>query len=166
MSSDKNQLGRRDFIRAATAIIGGFIGTVTAAPAIAYMIAPALRGNEDDAWIDLGALADYPLNTPQLFEFTRTKVNGWERTGIGYGVFVVRQDEKSARVFSNICTHLGCHVSWHPDVQHYISPCHDGHFDLLGGNISGPPPRPLDEFATKIEDGNLFIRLPPFRRIS
>lgn len=57
-----------------------------------------------------------------------------------------------------------CRVSWHPNIQNYVSPCHDGHFDIMGKNISGPPPRPLDEFITKIEDGNLFIQLPPFRR--
>jgi len=99
-----------------------------------------------------------------LFEFTRTKVNDWERTGLSYGMFVLRQTEKDVRVFSDICTHLACRVSWHSDVQHYISPCHDGHFDISGDNISGPPPRPLDEFITKIENGNLFITLPPFKR--
>jgi hypothetical protein len=34
----------------------------------------------------------------------------------------------------------------------------------MGKNISGPPPRPLDEFATRIENGNLFVALPPFKR--
>jgi Rieske Fe-S protein len=83
---------------------------------------------------------------------------------MSYGVFVVRQAGENVRVFSNICTHLACRVSWQPDVQHYISPCHDGHFDILGNNISGPPPRPLDEFVTKIEADNLWIQLPAFKR--
>jgi menaquinol-cytochrome c reductase iron-sulfur subunit len=167
LSNPKDKdLSRRDFIKATAVFVGGSIGAVIGIPAIAYLISPSLRKNEEDAWIDLGALEGYPIGMPQLFEFTRTKVNGWERTAMGYGVFVVRPDEKSVRVFSNICTHLGCHVSWHPDVQHYISPCHDGHFDVLGGNISGPPPRPLDEFNTRIEEGNLFIQLPAFKRAS
>ena len=157
---------RRDFIKITTTIIGGFIGSVIVLPAIDYLISPALRTNQEDAWIDLGTLADYPLNTPKLFEFSRTKINGWERTVMTYGVFVVRRDEKNVRVFSNICTHLSCHISWHPDIQNYVSPCHDGHFDILGKVVSGPPPRPLDEFRTKIEEGSLFIQLPPFRRTS
>jgi len=114
--------------------------------------------------VDLGPLDKYPLGIPALFEFTRTKVNGWERTGLSYGVFVLRKNESEVRVFSDICTHLGCRVSWHPDQEHYISPCHDGHFDIAGNNVSGPPPRPLDEFVTKIEDGNLYIQLPAFKR--
>ena len=167
MSEPKSQdLSRRDFIKATTGIIGGLIGAFIGIPAIAYLIGPATQKDDRAAWIDLGELAAYPLNLPSLFQFTRTKVNGWERTGMSYGVFVVRQTDTDVRVFSNICTHLGCHVNWHPDVQHYISPCHDGHFDILGKNISGPPPRPLDEFQTKVEDGRLFIQLPPFKRYS
>ena len=69
-------------------------------------------------------------------------------------------------MLSNVCTHLGCRVTWHPDIQHFVSPCHDGHFDLTGKNISGPPPRPLDEFVTKIENGKLFIQLPAYKRES
>jgi len=162
--SNKDQLTRRDFIKTAVAFIGGLIGLTVGIPTLAYLLTPSLRKNEEDAWINLGALDEYSLGIPRLFQFTRTKVNGWERTGVSYGVFVVRQDEKNVRVFSNICTHLGCHVNWHPEVQNYISPCHDGHFDILGNNISGPPPRPLDEFVTKIENGSLFVLLPPFKR--
>lgn len=159
-------LSRRDFIKATTGIVGSLIGAAMGIPAIATLISPALEKNQASAWIDLGKLDQYPIGIPRLFQFTRTKVNGWERTGMSYGVFVVRPDEKTVRVFSNICTHLGCHVNWHPNLQHYVSPCHDGHFDILGKNVSGPPPRPLDEFTTKIEAGNLFIQLPAFKRFS
>lgn len=162
--SSKNQLGRRDFIKATVATIGGLIGALIGIPSIVYLLSPSLRAEEDTDSINLGPLKNYPVGIPTRFDFTLTKVNGWERTAVNYGLFVVRKSESEVRVFSDICTHLGCRVSWHPDVQHYISPCHDGHFDILGKNISGPPPRPLDEFITRIEDGNLFVQLPPFKR--
>jgi Rieske Fe-S protein len=166
--SDERSAGvsRRDFIKSTSLLIGSFIGAVIAAPSIAFLISPVLAKKQDDAWVDLGPLDRYPLGQPTLFEFTRTQVNGWERTGVSYGAFVVRMEEANARVFSNICTHLACHVNWHPEVQHYISPCHDGHFDRLGRNISGPPPRPLDEFVTRIKDGSLHIQLPALQRDS
>ena len=160
----KQNISRRDFIKATTAFISGLIGVGIGFPTIAYLLSPSLRKTEDESVIDLGPLDEYPPGIPTLFEFTRTKVNGWERTGMSYGVFVLRQTEKDVRVFSDICTHLACRVSWHPDQKHYISPCHDGHFDISGNNISGPPPRPLDEFVTKIEAGNLYIQLPAFKR--
>ncbi len=149
---------RRDFIKATAAAIGGLIGAVIALPSIAYLLLPALKAQKDTAVIDMGPLKNYPVgNTPTRFEFTRTQVNGWERTATNYGLYVVRRNESEVRVFSDIWTHLGCRVSWHPDQQHYISPCHNGHFDLMGKNISGPPPRPLGEFVTKIENGNLLV---------
>ena len=164
-ASNKNQLSRRDFIKATVTAIGGVIGALVGIPSVAYLLSPAYQASaEDDAQIPLGALENYPIGIPTRFDFTRTQVNGWERTAVSYGLYVVRKNESEARVFSDICTHLGCRVTWHPDIEHYISPCHDGHFDILGKNISGPPPRPLDEFVTKIENGNLFVALLPFRR--
>ena len=162
--SQAQEVSRRDFVKATAMLVGGLIGTLVALPSVAYLLSPALAKKDADAWIDLGNMDQYPIGLPTLFQFTRTQVNGWEHTGMSYGVFVVRQDNASARVFSNICTHLGCHVNWHPDLQHYVSPCHDGHFDILGRNISGPPPRPLDEFTTRIQAGKLYIQLPAFKR--
>jgi Rieske Fe-S protein len=114
--------------------------------------------------MNLGPLTDYPVGVPTRFETTITKVNGWERTGTLYGLYVYRKNENEVRVFSDICTHLGCRVSWHADQAHYISPCHNGHFDIVGNVVSGPPPRPLDEYITKVETGNLYAQLPSFKR--
>jgi quinol---cytochrome c reductase iron-sulfur subunit, bacillus type len=164
--SDPNQVSRRDFIKVTAAIVGGFIGALIGIPSIAYLLSPATKSVKNDAVIALGPLENYPIGVPARFDFTLTKVNGWERTAINYGLYIVRKNDREVRVFSDICTHLACRVSWHPDFQHYISPCHNGHFDIMGKNISGPPPRPLDEFKTRIEDGNLFAQLPAFKRYS
>lgn len=162
--SDKHQLSRREFIKGTAGAVGGLIGALIGIPSVAYLFSPGLQTRKDSDTIDLGPLENYPIGVPTRFNFTRTKVNGWERTSVNYGLFVLRKREGEVRVFSDICTHLGCRVNWRPDVQHYISPCHDGHFDIMGKNVSGPPPRPLDEFNTRIENGNLFVTLPPFKR--
>ena len=160
------EITRREFIKGTVTAIGGLIGAVIAIPSIVYLLSPALQAKEDTDLIELGSLENYPIGLPTRFETTRTKVNGWERTAINYGLFVVRKSDSEVRVFSDICTHLGCRVSWHADQKNYISPCHDGHFDIVGNVVSGPPPRPLDEYITKIENGNLFVQLPPFKRVS
>jgi Rieske Fe-S protein len=159
-----NDLNRRDFIKASLAAIGGVIGAVIGIPSIGYLLSPALQAKEDTDSLSLGPLTNYPIGVPTRFEFTRTKVNGWERTSTNYGLFVLRKSESEVRVFSDICTHLACRVNWHPDIQNYVSPCHDGHFDIEGNVVSGPPPRPLDEYVTRIEGGNLIVQLPAFRR--
>jgi menaquinol-cytochrome c reductase iron-sulfur subunit len=161
-----NDLSRRDFIKGTVAMIGGLIGAVIGLPSIAYLLSPGLKAEEDTDTIDLGPLENYPIGIPTRLETTRTKINGWERTATNYGLFVVRRSETEVWVFSDICTHLGCRVTWHTDQEHYISPCHDGHFDIVGNVVSGPPPRPLDEYVTKVENGNLFAQLPPVKRSS
>lgn len=162
--SSPNQVSRRDFIKVTVAAIGSIIGAVIAIPSIVYLFSPALEKKDDTGTIDLGPLENYPIGTPARFETTITKVNGWERTGTLYGLYVYRKNESEVRVFSDICTLLGCRVSWHAGQEHYISPCHNGHFDIVGNVVSGPPPRPLDEYVVKIENGSLYAQFPPFKR--
>ena len=157
-------ISRRDFIKVTAAWVGGWVSITMGLPAIAYLLSPSLRRMEDRSSIDLGPLENYPIGIPTRFEFTQTKVNGWERTATSHGMYVVRTNETEVRVFSDICTHLGCRVNWHSDQGHYISPCHYGHFDMLGNVVSGPPPRPLDEYITKIQNGTLLITVPAFKR--
>jgi menaquinol-cytochrome c reductase iron-sulfur subunit len=163
--SHKPSLSRRDFIKAATAFVVSLMGAGIGLPSLAYLLSPSLRKTEDNSIIDLGPLEKYPVGIPTRFDFTRTKVNGWERTSVQYGAYVFRTRYGGVRVFSDICTHLGCRITWQPGIQNYVSPCHDGHFGILGNVVGGPPPRPLDEFITKTENGNLFLTLPPFKRM-
>jgi menaquinol-cytochrome c reductase iron-sulfur subunit len=159
-----NHISRRGFILGVTVAVGTFIGAVVGLPVIDYLISPALRKPENETWIPLGEFGKIPIGIPTFFSFIRKQVNGWENTVTSYGVFAVRKDTSNIIALSNICTHLGCHVSWHPDIQEYVSPCHNGHFDINGKVTSGPPPRPLDEFKTKVEGGQLFVLYPPYRR--
>jgi Rieske Fe-S protein len=152
-------LDRRQFVTLVTAVMGTLMGTVVGLPAIAYLISPALKSQKSETWIPLGLLEKYPLGEPSLFSFTRSRVNGWEKTGNSYAVYVLHKSPSEVVVFSNICTHLSCRVSWKADLKEYVCPCHDGHFDINGNRTSGPPPRPLDTYQTKIEAGNLFIFL-------
>ncbi len=158
-SSNTSDINRRGFVKIVTTFLSTVITAVIGLPGIAYLISPATRTQKEEAWIPLGPLGNYPVGKPTPFSFTRSTVNGWEKTVLSYGVFVLRKDENQVKVFSNICTHLGCRVSWHPDIQEYVSPCHDGHFDIDGNVTKGPPPRPLDQYETKVENGNLFIHL-------
>ena len=152
-----HHISRRDFITLTTAAVGTFIGMVVGLPAIAYLIDPALKTGTTDTWIPLGKLDSFEVGKPILSTFTRSKVNGWEKSVNSYGVFVLRKSQTEVTVYSNVCTHLSCRVNWHDDKKQYVCPCHDGRFGIDGQVVSGPPPRPLDVFATKVENGTLSI---------
>lgn len=155
--AEPNKLDRRDFVKVVVAGIGTIMGACIALPAIGYILSPALAVQKREDWIPLGPLDSYPIGVPTLFSFTRTTVNGWERTVNSYGVYVIRYDESNYEVLSNMCTHLSCRVTWSEDIQEYLCPCHDGHFAIDGAVISGPPPAPLYEYETRVEDGVLSI---------
>jgi len=152
-----DHISRREFILGVTAAVGAFITAVVGLPALDYLIAPALTSSSTDTWIPLGKLADFEVGKPTLATFTRTKVNGWEKTVNSYGVFVLRKSQTESVVYSNVCTHLGCRVNWKAEMNQFICPCHDGHFSLDGRVVSGPPPRPLDMYTTKVDNGILSI---------
>lgn len=155
--SESNELDRRSFVKIVLAFAGSLMTAIIGLPAIGYLISPATKAKEADAWIPLGPLDKVPVGTPTLFTFTRTTVNGWERSVNSYGAYVVRYTPDQYKVFSNICTHLSCRVNWKADLQEYVCPCHDGHFDEQGKVVAGPPPKPLVEYETKVENGTLFI---------
>jgi len=63
------------------------------------------------------------------------------------------------RAFSAVCTHLGCTVQYRPDLQHIWCACHNGHYDLFGRNISGPPPRPLPRYDVTVRENEVFVSI-------
>ncbi|MEJ2552244.1 MAG: ubiquinol-cytochrome c reductase iron-sulfur subunit [Anaerolineales bacterium] len=153
-------ISRRSFVTGVVSILGGIIAAIVGLPAIGYLISPALKRESADEWVPLGLVEDLPEGEPTLFSFTRTKQVGWERTANSYGVYVMRMANGELDVFSNVCTHLSCRVSWKDDVQEYVCPCHDGRFAKDGAVVSGPPPRPLDRYEYRMEeDGRLSIHL-------
>ena len=137
-----HNISRRDFVKLATAAVGTFIVAAVGLPGIDFLIDPALKAGSKDAWIPLGKLEAFEIGKPTLATFTRSTVNGWEKTVLSYGVFVLRKSDTDILVLSNKCTHLGCHVNWNADKNEYICPCHDAQFGLNGEVLGGPPPRP------------------------
>ncbi len=150
-------MSRHEFVALVTAATGTVMGVLVGLPAIGYLITPALTKVSADVWIPVGSTDNYPVGVPTLFNFNRTITNGWEQTVNSYGVYIVKHEDGSILALSNKCTHLSCRVNWKSDNTAYICPCHDAWFDINGGIIKGPQPRPLDQYGTKVENNTLYI---------
>ena len=72
--------------------------------------------------------------------------------------YIITDQGRDFIAFSNICTHLGCRVRWINDQEQFFCPCHNAVFDQNGEVESGPPPRALDRFEVKVEDGQVYIK--------
>ncbi|HLA97062.1 MAG TPA: ubiquinol-cytochrome c reductase iron-sulfur subunit [Anaerolineales bacterium] len=155
--ADNKGLTRRDTLKIATWTIGGLISSALGLPAVAYIIGPALKPSDDQGWIKLGPTTKVEFGVPTLFKAKITRQTGWISSEEQVGVFVLTEDGRDYIAMSNICTHLGCRVRWIQDKERFLSPCHNGIFDKRGMVISGPPPRPLDRYEIKIENGQVHI---------
>jgi menaquinol-cytochrome c reductase iron-sulfur subunit len=156
-TSSNGKMGRRDFMKAAILGIGGLIGAAVGVPAIGYIVGPALKRTAE-AWVRLGSIAKIELNDPTLFKTTVETQTGWINTQEEVSAYVVTENGNEFVAISNICTHLGCRVRWIAEQGSFFCPCHNGVFAKDGTVISGPPPRPLDRYETKVEDGILYIK--------
>jgi len=72
-------------------------------------------------------------------------------------VIVIKTSAGDIRAFSATCTHLACIVQYRDDLEHIWCACHDGHFNLRGKNIAGPPPRPLEPFEVNIRGNEIIV---------
>ena len=150
---------RRRFLKRATLGIGAAIGLGWAVPGVAYVLSPAKKKRGQTEWIALGAAEKVQVGTPSLFKARITKTSGWVSSEEEVAVYVVTNDGREFRGFSNICTHLGCRVRWVTEQEGFFCPCHNAVFGPDGEVVDGPPPRALEEFAVKVENGQILVAL-------
>lgn len=67
--------------------------------------------------------------------------------------YLARLDDGGFLALDRTCTHLGCTVPWDAERGCFACPCHASSFDIRGGVIAPPAPRPLDLYPVRIENG-------------
>src|ERR1019366_3203195 len=70
---------------------------------------------------------------------------------------LVRVSESEWKAFSAVCTHLNCTVQYQESSRQIWCACHNGTYDLTGRVVSGPPPKPLEEFVVRVRGDELVI---------
>ncbi len=150
---------RRKFLSGIIGVVAGTVATVVGIPAIGYLVSPGLKKQNEDQWITLGPMSGLTPNVPKGYPYSTRSKDGWVESTQSGVAYAVTHDGETVRVFSNVCTHLSCRVTWQEEKNGFFCPCHDGLFDVDGLVVAGPPPRPLDQFQSKIENGQIMILL-------
>jgi cytochrome b6-f complex iron-sulfur subunit len=70
---------------------------------------------------------------------------------------LVRLASGEYRSMSAVCTHLGCTVQYRPESSQIWCACHNGCYDLNGRNVSGPPPRALDNYEVHVRGQEIYV---------
>jgi Rieske Fe-S protein len=121
----------------------GVIGSVLY-PVSRYLVPPDVAEAAPPSVV-AGKAADIPVNSGKIVPFGTVPV------------IVVRTAAGELRAFSATCTHLSCTVQYRSDLEHIWCACHNGHYDLTGRNIEGPPPRPLDRYDVMTKGDDVLI---------
>ena len=138
---------RRNFLNV---ILGagllGWLGSLLY-PVISYLQPPKVPEANINT-VKAGLAADFPPNTGGIIKFGRKPV------------ILIRTEKGDFLAFAATCTHLDCIVQYRTDTKQILCACHNGIYDLRGRNVSGPPPRPLNEFAVNIINNEIIISKP------
>src|ERR1700737_2617836 len=70
---------------------------------------------------------------------------------------LVRVSETEWKAFTAVCTHLNCTVQYQDSTRQIWCACHNGTYDMSGRVVSGPPPKPLDEFTVQVRGDDVMI---------
>lgn len=128
-------------------------------PAVAYIFGPARASDRLREWLPLGSPDKVEVGSPTLFKTQIVRTAGWATQEEEVSLYVLTEDGQNFKGLSNICTHLGCRVRWVDDQGTFFCPCHNAGFAKDGSVTSGPPPRSLDSFEIKVEDGQLLVNM-------
>lgn len=124
--------------------IGGFVLAVLY-PVSRYVVPPATTESATNSVTLPIKPEDVLPNTGRIFKF-----------GSQPGL-LIRTPRDELRAFSATCTHLGCIVQYRPDLTEIWCACHNGHYNLNGVNVAGPPPKPLEEYDVNVRGDQIIV---------
>jgi cytochrome b6-f complex iron-sulfur subunit len=113
-------------------------------PIFRYMVPPEIVEAQSNSVL-AGKVNDIAANSGKIFKFG-------SKPGI-----IIKTASGDIKAFSASCTHLDCIVQYDPNQKAITCACHNGKYDLTGKNISGPPPRPLEEFTVNVKGDDITV---------
>jgi cytochrome b6-f complex iron-sulfur subunit len=123
--------------------LGGTLSAVLY-PVLQFLVPPAVS-EASQSNVVAGTSGDLRQGSGKIFKFGSQPA------------LLIKTPTGETRAFSAICTHLNCTVQYRPDMGHIWCACHDGHYDINGKNIAGPPPRPLEQYVVNFRGDDIIV---------
>jgi menaquinol-cytochrome c reductase iron-sulfur subunit len=151
-------MSRRGLLKLGLAL-NALAGVLLGIPLVGFLASAARKKQmiETLAWIPLGEVDKFPEGQTRLATFRNPFTRPWDGATADIPCWVRRLEGENFQVFAINCTHLGCPVRWFPQSGLFMCPCHGGAYYADGARASGPPPRGLFRYQSRIENGKLLI---------
>jgi len=137
-------LGRRGFLNI---VLGSGIAALMGAivyPLVRFVIPPK-QPEAASSQVVAANVGELAPNSSKIFRFGKDPAILIMTAGGEY------------RAFTAICTHLDCTVQYRNDLERIWCACHNGHYDLNGNNVAGPPPAPLTQYAVAVRGDQIVV---------
>jgi nitrate reductase gamma subunit len=149
---------RRSFLSKMAVAAGAVAAAIIVVPSIAFLLglrkAPLI-------WRAVGKVSDFQIGQTVEVSFADATSLPWAGVTARTAAWLRRKSEDQFLAFSINCTHLGCPVRWLPDADLFMCPCHGGVFYNDGTVASGPPPKPLNTYPVRVNNGMVEILASP-----
>jgi len=135
---------RKDFLNYVIGISGAALFSSIVLPMLKY-ITPPKGGDIDISKVTAAKIGELSPNSAKIFRFGNKPA------------ILINTPKGLLKAFSAVCTHLNCTVQYSQEAGHIWCACHNGRFDLNGKVISGPPPRPLEEYKVNVAGEDIIV---------
>ena len=146
---------RRRFFAFLVNGLGAVIALIVGVPLTGFFVLPALK-KQKATWKEVGPVDDFAIGEVKLARLKPLERRAWPEDWGTEAAWVYRQNQEDFAIYNLHCSHVGCPVSWSAPAKRFFCPCHGGVFDVDGQVLAGPPPRPLDRYDHKIDNGILY----------
>jgi cytochrome b6-f complex iron-sulfur subunit len=143
-----DQPSRRVFVKVAAGAVGCVYAGMVGYPVYRYLNSPAEKAAAAGAVseVTLPKADELPPGSALIFKFGAKPA------------LLIHQTDGTWSAMSAVCTHLACTVQYEPAEDRIFCACHGGVYDpKTGANVSGPPPRPLDQFRVTVAPGGVTV---------
>jgi Rieske Fe-S protein len=136
--------GRRGFLNfvlggGVLALLGGIVY-----PIVRFIIPPE-QPEAATSQVVAGKVGELAPNSGKIFRFGKDPA------------ILIMTPSGEYRAFTAICTHLDCTVQYRNDMEQIWCACHNGHYDLNGNNVAGPPPAPLTQYSVAVRGDQIVV---------
>lgn len=158
--ADPAELSRRQFFERVSVTLSGLAGLLLATPVIGFVVAPLFR-KVPQVWRRIGKVEKFKVGETVAISFQDASPLPWSGVTANTAAWLRRDTPDNFIAFAINCTHLGCPVRWLKDADLFMCPCHGGVYYKDGAVAAGPPPRPLNRYAVRVNNGEVEIQTGP-----
>lgn len=157
-SPDCANRSRRKFLIRLSVTLSSIGAALVAVPSVGFLL--GLR-KSPQLWRTVGKLDDFQIGSTVNVSFQDPSPLPWAGVTAQTAAWLRRVNDQEFIAFSMVCTHLGCPVRWLASADLFMCPCHGGVFYSDGRVASGPPPKPLNRYPVRVDNGEVQILTTP-----